>query len=277
MSSIRGSTSDPSSRCSTPSPMSGGSAPGAPDSSTGPAIESQATTMSRSAPRSSAGLIGAFRRVPPSKYQPRAIDGLGHLDRREQQRDRGRRADVVELDPRRHVGDGVRAVVRPPAVLVDEHDAAPGARRGGDHGQRVDRTRVDVGRELVPVDPAGEVLPQRLRVEQARQPHSRYGEQLARVAERRERPRAAGDRADHLVLREPAPELGQPGDRLERGQVLRRREPGRVQRPDARAHEYRRPLAALLEHGQQHGQRAGLVGPARPSAGEHQSRGHSQP
>ena len=41
----------------------------------GSATESVATTTSRSAPRSSAGLIGVFSRVPPSKYQPRASRG----------------------------------------------------------------------------------------------------------------------------------------------------------------------------------------------------------
>ena len=58
------------------------------------AIEFRPTTITRLAPSDSAGLIGAFRRVPPSKYQPAAgpssISTAGNSGR-----DRRRRADVL--------------------------------------------------------------------------------------------------------------------------------------------------------------------------------------
>ena len=75
MSSTTGSTSMPCSTCSAPSPKSGGSESWRPGRFEGSATESVAITISRSAPRSSAGLIGVFSRVPPSKYQPRASLG----------------------------------------------------------------------------------------------------------------------------------------------------------------------------------------------------------
>ena len=56
--------------CAAPANRSGRSGPAI--RSAAGAIEFRPTTITRSAPSDSAGLIGAFRRVPPSKYQPAA-------------------------------------------------------------------------------------------------------------------------------------------------------------------------------------------------------------
>ena len=58
--------------------------------------------------------------------------------------------------------------------------------------------------------------------------------------------------------------------RLFGGEVLPRGEPDRVDRADAGADEVVGPLAAALELGQDHRQRAGLVCPARAAPREDQ-------
>ena len=70
MSSTSGSASRASSTCAAPANRSGRSGPAI--RSCAGAIEFRPTTITRSAPSDSAGLIGALRRMPPSKYQPAA-------------------------------------------------------------------------------------------------------------------------------------------------------------------------------------------------------------
>ena len=71
MSSTSGSASSASMICAAPANRSGRTGPAIRSSPPG-AIEFSPITITRSAPSDSAGLIGAFRRVPPSKYQPAA-------------------------------------------------------------------------------------------------------------------------------------------------------------------------------------------------------------
>ena len=198
MSSTTGSTSMPWSTCSAPSPKSGGSAlVAARAASRARATESVPITISRSAPRSSAGLIGVLRRVPPSKYQPRASSGCST-------RTGGNRigiaADARTCWSSRRVGDvvdRVRAVLDPLGVALDEHDGAAGARGGGDGRRRLDDVVVARCGGPRPSRSSGRGC--------ARTASGRAGsaaaspgtrEDLARVAQRRQRGLAQQDRPD---------------------------------------------------------------------------------
>ena len=154
MSSISGSTSAPSSRCSTPSPMSGGS------SSASAGLHRR--PGDRVAGDDDEPLGAEVERRLDRRVQPRpAVDvpaarvrRLAHAHGREQDRDRRRRHHVVDADLRRHVRDRVRAVLVARLRRLHEHDAAPGARRRRDRRDRVDDPAGDVQVELRPVDPA---------------------------------------------------------------------------------------------------------------------------
>ena len=201
MSSTTGSTSIPCRTCSAPSPKSGGSDSCRPGSRGGSVTESIPITTSLSAPRSSAGLIGVFSRVPPSKYQPRASRGFST-------RTGGNRIGIAadartcsSFELRRHVVDRRASwcslsLPRSPSTNTTVRPVEPPvatARDGVDHALRrrcVERPSSRSSREL---------LLERRRVEQARQPDTRQREDLARVAQQGERHLAREDRSHDPV------------------------------------------------------------------------------
>ena len=270
-SSTSGSPSAPSSRCSAPAPKSGGGASWRPSCLGTGVTDPVPITTTRSAPRSMAGLIGVFRRVPPSTYQPAAAAGRAHPHRREQDRDRRRRAHVRLADLGGDVVDHVGVACLASQLALDERDRLPAARRRRHHPERAHRAVVEVAVHLRPVDPGFQVALQRRGVEQALQADPRNPRQAADKAQRGER-QALDDGPDDGRPVHLSPALQLPLDRLPGGQVGRRGEGGRVDGPDARPHEDRGPLSPLLERRQQHRQDAHLVGAPRPAAREDQRR-----
>ncbi|MEJ7718647.1 MAG: hypothetical protein WKF31_12030 [Thermoleophilaceae bacterium] len=79
---------------------------------------------------------------------------------------------------------------------------------------------------------------------------------------------AADDRADDLALSHLPPALEEPGHRILCVKVADRGQVDRGHGAHARAHEQPRALPTRLEVGQEHRDRAGLVGPSCPTSGE---------
>ena len=155
MSSISGSTSAPSSRCSTPSPMSGGSSSGL--------SELMHRPGDRVAGHHHQALGAEVERRLDRRVQARAAVEVPAArvrrpldpDRREQQRDRGRRAHV--LDARSAPGAYATACERwcaRPLCSSTKIDPAPGARRRRHHRRACRRAPSSTLRaEPGPVDP----------------------------------------------------------------------------------------------------------------------------
>ena len=213
-SSTSGSASSASSTSAAPAARSGRSSPA---SGVPGAIECSPMTITRLAPNASAGLIGAFRRVPPSKCQPSSSRTAGN-----KRRDRGRGAHVGLGQRRGHVVDPALVVAhlvgRPARV---EDDAAARAR-----GQRHDRR----GDQLL----VGDVLGDGRERDRALQgPAERAGVQQRRDVEREQAGEVHGAAGEPLEVlqrgrggaRRPTP--GSPTRRARRRGSGRRR-PGRV-------------------------------------------------
>jgi len=204
--------------------------------------------------------------VVPAAEARRLLDAHA----REQRRDGGRCAGMVDLQPRRHVVDGERSweALRGPAL--DEHDAPLGRDRGGHDADRLDGPVAHVAVQSLPVDPLGQRLLQRRRVEQPAQPRARHAQHLARVEQRGLRRLLQQDRADDSIHLQRLPALDADGQRLLGRQMRVGRGERRVERADARPQDHRRPLPARFERGQKSGQNARLVSAARATAGQDQ-------
>ena len=195
----------------------------------------------------------------------------GHLDRREQQRDRGRRAHVLALQARVDVLDlAVRARRRRGAL--DEPDRHAALDRGGDDADGVHQAARRRSRAARPSRSSRRGC--------APAATDRAATRRAGRAVRAPRPPAAAGRSPvptpitgeiTLPLRTERQWSRKTAACSDAGQRRDRRDDRGVDPADARPAHDLDPLAAVGERGDEHGQRARLVGAARTAAGEDQA------
>ena len=181
------------------------------------------------------------------------------LDGREQQRDRGRRSDVLAPQPRGREAEVVLAGAGRGALRRDERDRVAGRQRRGHDADRIDDALVDVAREPRPVDPAIEARPERGGIEQAREPHARDTECVTHEPDEHSRTAAPGDPCDYVLFAHLQPERDRVVDLLRDGPVGERGQQSGVDRANAGPAPDPDALAARLERGKQNGHRADLI------------------
>src|SRR5262249_16333173 len=163
-------------------------------------------TTIRSAPRASAGLIGVFRRGPPSKYQPPAARGWVTRTAGEtpgkapgaRPSSRGRRGPVLGIPPPRP-GPPPPPPPPPHTPAVVEDDGVPAPRRGRDHRGGGELAAGDVGADALERDAGSQRARQRRGVQQAPQTRARQAEQLPEGGERFGQLGYRHERAQHVV------------------------------------------------------------------------------
>ena len=150
-----------------------------------------------------------------------------------------------------------------------EHDRTAGQRGGGDDGGASQPAGLDVRGQLIEIDPLAQCPPQRRGIKQRLDPQARDAEHLAGVAleppQRRDRHERPGD----LAPAHRRPRRERLGDQLIEREMCIGGQEAHIHRTGAGSDQDPRPLAALLQHGQQHRQRARLVGAAGATAREH--------
>jgi len=196
--------------------------------------------------------------------------GGGNVGGGEDTRDGRRGEHVLVGQLRAYVVDPPLGVRRGQSCAAVEDDTAAGVGRGRDDGGSLQRARRDVALQLFEGHDPPDGVAQRCRVQQRLEPHARYAEDLAEVADDPRQRAERGDRLEYLLEGQLGPDPQAVLDHALGGLVGSRCQVRGVERAHARAHDDPWPLAAALEVGEQHRQGPKLVGAAGSAARQHE-------